>query len=897
MIHNAVPNMPIVMLFVAVPLSVAASGLTPNATASVGNLAVAASVSTSYVSGHETLTAVQDGVTPRSSADTSHGAYGNWPKRGVQWVQYSWTRPVNISGVSVYWYDDGRGVRVPSAARLLRWDGRAWTEITNRDGGGLPLQKNAFNMLTFPPVTTDKLRLELTGKGESSTGVIEWTVSDAGNSPTFPPIVVGPPDRIVRPGKKTDLAATVRAASNKDLAIGWSRISGPGEVEFADPHAASTDATFVAAGNYVVRITAKQGSQTAFADLHVEARASRPLSGQSEVLTRHYMLTSPLWKAQTKALIVTWLPHCIAEIDRPNLREGGIQNLIEAGKKNAGRPSRPHVGYPFSNAWVMNTVEAMCIALTRDADGDAEIANAQAAFRKKLDEWIPLILAAQEPDGYFQTRITLGYPREKDQPAAARRWQPRLRGEHEGYVAGYFIEAGIAHHLATGGKDTRLYVAAKKLADCWAEHIGPPPKQEWYDGHEEMEQALLRLAAYVDDVEGKGKGRPYADLAHFLLECRGRHGGGEYDQTQAPVARQYAAVGHAVRAVYLYSAMARAARTNGDGQYLSALDSVWDNLVNRKMYVTGGVGSGETSEGFGRDFSLPNRAYCESCADAGMLFFQHQMGLLYGEARYADLCEGVLFNALLSDVDLRGENFTYTNALDTEETRYRWHVCPCCVGNIPRTILSLPTWMYTRQPDGLTVNLFVGSTTTVPDVAGTDVSITQSTNYPWDGNVTLTVYPARPTEFALRIRVPEHEASHLYTATPKIGGVEAVRLNGQSITPTVEHGYVLIKRTWMSGDQIEFRVPLSVQRLRADRAVNADRGRVALRYGPLVYNFEAVDQPIGGRLDPSATITPEWKPELLGGVIVLRGKFADGTPFQAIPNFAETIGAVGRSSG
>ena len=521
MIHNAVPNMPIVMLFVAVPLSVAASGLTPNATASVGNLAVAASVSTSYVSGHETLTAVQDGVTPRSSADTSHGAYGNWPKRGVQWVQYSWTRPVNISGVSVYWYDDGRGVRVPSAARLLRWDGRAWTEITNRDGGGLPLQKNAFNMLTFPPVTTDKLRLELTGKGESSTGVIEWTVSDAGNSPTFPPIVVGPPDRIVRPGKKTDLAATVRAASNKDLAIGWSRISGPGEVEFADPHAASTDATFVAAGNYVVRITAKQGSQTAFADLRVEARASRPLSGQSEVLTRHYMLTSPLWKARTKALIVTWLPHCIAEIDRPNLREGGIQNLIEAGKKNAGRPSRPHVGYPFSNAWVMNTVEAMCVALTRDADGDAEIANAQAAFRKKLDEWIPLILAAQEPDGYFQTRITLGYPREKDQPAAARRWQPRLRGEHEGYVAGYFIEAGIAHHLATGGKDTRLYVAAKKLADCWAEHIGPPPKQEWYDGHEEMEQALLRLAAYVDDVEGKGKGRPYADLRALPLGVSG----------------------------------------------------------------------------------------------------------------------------------------------------------------------------------------------------------------------------------------------------------------------------------------------------------------------------------------------------------------------------------------
>jgi DUF1680 family protein len=851
-----------------------------------GNLAIAAKVSTSYVSGHETLTAVQDGTAPRSSGDTSHGAYGNWPKRGVQWIQYSWTRPVHIEGVSVYWYDDNRGVRVPQVARILRWEGRSWIEIKGRDGGVLPLKKDAFNTLAFEPVTTDKLRLELTGKGESSTGVIEWTVSDAGGSPTFPPIVIGPPDRIVRPGVKTDLSANVRAVNRKDLTTGWSRVSGPAEVQFADPRAAGTDATFTAPGDYVVRLKAGQGSEAAFADVHIVARASEPLAGQSEVLTRRYELTSRLWKARTKALIVNWIPHCLAVIDRPNLREGGIQNLVEAGQKNAGGPSRPHVGYPFSNAWVLNTVEAMCVALARDADGDREVSNAQTAFRKKLDEWIPLILAAQEPDGYFQTRITLGYPREMDEPGAARRWKPRLRGEHEGYVAGYFIEAGVAHHIAMGGKDVRLYQAAKKLADCWAAHIGPPPKQEWYDGHQEMEQALYRLAAYVDVVEGVGKGRTYADLARFLLECRGRHDGQEYDQTQAPVARQYSAVGHAVRAVYLYSAMAQAARTNGDGRYLSALDSLWDNLANRKMYVTGGVGSGETSEGFGRDFSLPNDAYCESCAGAGMLFFQHQMGLLYGEARYAELCEDVLYNALLSDIDLSGKNFTYTNALDTAEARYRWHVCPCCVGNIPRTILSLPTWMYTRQADGISVNLFIGSTTTIPEVAGTDVSITQSTDYPWNGKAILTLDPARPASFALRIRVPEHEASTLYPATPKVDGIEGVRLNGRPLTPSVEQGYAIIRRTWNAGDQIEFTLPLAVQRVRANKAVAADRGRVALRYGPLIYNFESVDQPLDGRLDPAATIIPEWKPDLLGGVIILRGKFADGTPFQTVPNFA-----------
>jgi hypothetical protein len=222
----------------AVPLAGALLELPPHAP-QPANLAVAAEVSTSYVSGHETLTAVNDGATPRSSRDTSHGAYGNWPKRGVQWVQYSWSKPVNTSGVSVYWYDDARGVRVPKAARLLQWAGKDWTEIKSADGATLSLRKDTFNTLAFPPVTTDKLRLELTGNGRSSTGVIEWTVSDAGNSPAFPPIVVGPPDRTVRPGEKTELSTSVRSAGTGGIAIVWSRASGPGEVAFEDRQSAS----------------------------------------------------------------------------------------------------------------------------------------------------------------------------------------------------------------------------------------------------------------------------------------------------------------------------------------------------------------------------------------------------------------------------------------------------------------------------------------------------------------------------------------------------------------------------------------------------------------------------------------------------------------------------------
>jgi hypothetical protein len=211
--------------FVILALTASLAGLmarTPTtAVAQQANLAVAARVSTSFVSGHETLTAVQDGASPRSSDDTSHGAYGNWPKHGVQWVQYSWTRPVNINGVAVYWYDDNRGVRVPQAARLLRRDGNLWTEIKAADGKTLSLRKDTFNTLAFAPVTTDKLRMELTGNGKSSTGVIEWTVGDAGKSPAFLPVVSGPADRVVRPGVKTELVATARSASGGDLAIAW----------------------------------------------------------------------------------------------------------------------------------------------------------------------------------------------------------------------------------------------------------------------------------------------------------------------------------------------------------------------------------------------------------------------------------------------------------------------------------------------------------------------------------------------------------------------------------------------------------------------------------------------------------------------------------------------------
>jgi len=233
-----------------------------------------------------------------------------------------------------------------------------------------------------------------------------------------------------------------------------------------------------------------------------------------------------------------------------------------------------------------------------------------------------------------------------------------------------------------------------------------------------------------------------------------------------------------------------------------------------------------------------------------------------------------------------GENFYYTNPLEGGGQRYPWHPCPCCVGNIPRTLLMLPTWTYVKDDDGIFVNMFVGSTIQVEDVAGTDVEMVQQTNYPWDGKVAITVNPKAETEFAVRVRSPQRSVSGLYTSTPAADGITSLAVNGSPVETKLENGYAVIRRTWKAGDKIELELPLVPQRVKCIDEVEADRGRVALRYGPLVYNIESVDgNATDGVLSPDAELKPEWRPDLLGGVVVLEGKFADGSPLVAIPNY------------
>jgi hypothetical protein len=666
--------------------------------------------------------------------------------------------------------------------------------------------------------------------------------------------------------------------------VAWTKVSGPGEVQFADAGALMTTATFSAPGAYVVKLTADNGESEVASTFDVLVETGPPEGHLDPVTTKPYSVDNRLWNRKVKGLMVNWIPHCIDMINRDDLElgPGGIDNFVEAAKALRGEPHGEHKGYVFSNAWVHQTVESMSLALMVDAQEDPEILAAQDRFRATLEDWIPKILAAQHPDGYLQTAFTL-----RTEEGMARwpdRWTPQGRGQHEGYVGGYFIESAINHHVMTRGQDTRLYDAAKKLADCWYDHIGPPPKQEWFDGHQEMEQALVRFGRYVNEVEGGGHGDRYIELARFLLDCRG--GGSEYDQSHLPSPQQYEAVGHAVRAVYQYSAVADIAMETRDVDYLSAARSLWDSIVNKKYYVTGGVGSGETSEGFGPEYSLRNNAYCESCSSCGEIFFQSKMNRLYKEAKFADLYEETMYNALLGSTDLDATHYYYDNPLDANVPRYEWHTCPCCVGNIPRTLLMLPTWMYAKGADGLYVNLFIGSTATVEGVGGTDVELVQETEYPWDGKVSITVNPKENATFPIRIRVPNRMVSVLYETTPEVNGITSVAVNGSSIRPVMERGYAVIEREWQPGDRIELELPLEVQRVRADERIEADLGRVALKYGPLVYNIEEEDQDIDQALGRRSSLSTEWREDLLGGVTVIKGSFANGAPLTAIPNFA-----------
>jgi DUF1680 family protein len=331
--------------------------------------------------------------------------------------------------------------------------------------------------------------------------------------------------------------------------------------------------------------------------------------------------------------------------------------------------------------------------------------------------------------------------------------------------------------------------------------------------------------------------------------------------------------------------MADIAAETQDRDYQSAVISLWDNMVNKKYYLTGGIGSGDTSEGFGPNYALRNEAYCETCSSCGLVFFQYKLNLAYHDAKYADLYEQTTYNALLGGVALDGKSFCYTNPLVNTE-RAKWHLCPCCVGNFARTLLMIPTWTYVKSNDGLYVNMFVGSRIHIGQVAGTNVEVVQKTEYPWDGKIAITLNPEDARTFSVHVRIPDRATSKLYKESPQINGVKHFAVNGQAQAPAIHKGYAVVTREWKAGDRIELELPMEPQRVTADNRIKADLDSVALKFGPMIYNVEKADNGNIDRKLGDGPLRAEWRADLLGGVMAISGKWQDGSPMLAVPNFA-----------
>ncbi len=859
------------------------------------NVARVAIPSSSEMNSQNKIASLNDGALPVNSFDQAGaGRYMLWSQSAENagpWVQYEWSEPVSIDHVEVYWAIDRPRPKalpgsawpamvVPQSYRILYWNGSDFVPVINPSGLGLAV--DTFNLTKFEPVKTTRLRLEVSIEPRKPAGILEWRVYNHGPAPALPPVIDAGIDRSLVLGGHTYLAGKVIWLQDSPRNVArWLKTSGPGAVSFDSVSSPVTTATFSAPGDYVLTLAAS-GSSDRSQSFKVHVVQPPPKERLEVVYTRKYSIDGAFWKQRAKVLIVEWIPHCIQMCERTDIPagrgDGGIDNFIEAGKANRGEPHGPHKGFVFSNAWVHQTVESMCIALMVDPQGDQEIEQAQAMMRSTLDRWIPIILAAQMSDGYLQTAYILA-----DRNSWPERWSPDHRGNHEGYVSGYFIESAINHYTLTDGKDLRLYNGAKKLADCWVANIGPG-KKPWFDGHQEMEQALVRFGRFVNDQEGNNRGDAYIVLAKFLLDSR--RGGSEYDQSHLPPGQQYEAVGHAVRATYFYSGMADIAAETHDPDYQSAVISLWDNMVNKKYYLTGGIGSGETSEGFGPNYSLPNDAYCETCSSCGLIFFQYKLNLAYHDAKYADLYEQTMYNALLGGVALDGKSYSYTNPLVNTE-RALWHICPCCVGNLSRTLLMMPTWSYVKDKTGLYVNMFAGSRINLGEVAGTNVEVVQKTEYPWSGVVSITINPEQSKTFSVYVRVPDRTTSGLYTDSPAIRGLKTFAVNGEQVTPKIEKGYAVVTREWKAGDRIELELPMEPQRVVADPRIKANLNTVALKYGPLVYNVETADNHgIDAKIDTATPLRAEWRPDLLGGTMVLTGKWTDGSDLVAIPNYA-----------
>jgi DUF1680 family protein len=571
-------------------------------------------------------------------------------------------------------------------------------------------------------------------------------------------------------------------------------------------------------------------------------------------------IVDDFWAPRIETNRTVTIPHAFQKCEET----GRVDNFAIAGGQKQGEQKGI---YPFDDTDIYKTLEGASYALMVEPDPEMD---------KYLDDLIALIAAAQEEDGYVYTARTNKSDRLKNW-MGDERWT-NLSRSHELYNAGHLYEAATAHYLATGKRN--LLDIALKNADLVDNEFGPGKRQE-PPGHQVIEMGLVKLYR----VTGEKK---YLDLAKFLLDVRGkpldgRDLGGEYNQDHAPVTEQAEAVGHAVRASYMYSGMADIAALTGDKEYLEAIDRIWENVAGKKLYLTGGIGANPSGEAFENNYELPNMsAYNETCAAIGNVYWNHRLFLLHGESKYIDVLERTLYNGLLSGISLDGTRFFYPNALESvgQHERSLWFGCACCPGNVTRFIASVPGYIYAHRDENLYVNLYVTNEATV-DMRKGPVHITQETRYPWDGTVRIGLTPSKHNNnFALCLRIPgwaqnEPVPSDLYRYLSIEKQDITVNVNGESVPLDMENGYVSIERAWEPGDVIELTLPMSIRRVEAHDNVDADRGKVALERGPLVFCAEWPDNPDGHvrnfLLDDNTPLKTEFLPDLLRGVQVIRG--------------------------
>lgn len=590
-----------------------------------------------------------------------------------------------------------------------------------------------------------------------------------------------------------------------------------------------------------------QGCQTSKEDIK-----EQPLKMIEQIDFFHVKINDNFWSPRLSKHVSATLPVCIDQIEN---QTGRIRNF-----ENAAKGEGEHSGIFFDDSDVYKALEGMAYSLINNPDPELE---------KKADEWIDKFAAAQQPDGYINTFYTL--------TGLDKRWTNM--DKHEMYCAGHMIEAGVAYYQATGKR--KLLDVCIRMTDHMMSQFGPG-KRHWVPGHEEIELALVKL--YQTTQEQK-----YLDFAYWLLEERG-HGHGTmgdegkwnpvYYQDIVPVRQLTDISGHAVRCMYLYCGMADVAALKNDTGYIAAMDRLWDDVVHRNMYITGGVGSSHDNEGFTEDYDLPNLdAYCETCASVGMVLWNQRMNQLTGDSKYIDVLERSLYNGALAGISLGGDRFFYVNPLESKGDHHRqeWYGCACCPSQLSRFLPSIGNYIYASSDDALWVNLYIGNTGQIR-IGETDILLTQETDYPWDGSVKLTISTSQPLEKEIRLRIPNWCKTY------------DLSINGKRINVSEEKGYAVIK-DWKSQDVIALDMDMPVEIVAADPHVKENFGKRAIQRGPLVYCMEEIDNPVYFdqiQLSPSTTFQTAFASDILNGIKTIktngRAQSATFIPYYAWDN-------------